>query len=176
MVKLLKLLGYVVFFLGAVLFFMPKVSLYHYAEKELEKYKVIFSNEELVDTGFTLELHQTDISYEAIQSASVENIDINIFLLYNSVSVTNIQLSEMAATFVPLKIERLEIQYSILHPFYVKAQAKGKFGEASADLHIFDRNVSVVLNPSQVMKKKYLKTLGQLKKNEQGSYEYAKTF
>lgn len=176
MVKLLKTFGYILFFICALVFFMPKTSLYHYAEKELEKHKVVFSNEQALDSGLSLKLSDVDISYESIESANVEVVDVKLFLLYNTISIHNIILSDMAASFIPVKVESLEVHYSIVNPLYITANASGEFGEASAKVNILDRNATLLLNPSPLMKKKYSSTLRKLKKNNQGEYRYAKNF
>lgn len=174
MVKLMKFLGYLFFFVGALVFFIPKISLYHYAEKELKKHKVIFSKEEAVDNGTFLSLHHLKVSYDSIESAEVKLANVNIFVLYNSLSVEGIVLSEISSSFIPSKIEKLDISYSILDPLHLNANANGEFGKVSAKLHIFDRNVSVNLVPSKLMQRKYNKTLQNLEKNSDGSYKYAK--
>ncbi|MDB2562090.1 hypothetical protein N9X61_00650 [Sulfurimonas sp.] len=169
-------LAYSLFFMFALLFFVPKVSLYHYAEKQLQKQKVIFSNEVPIDKAFSLGLQHMDVSYDSIQSAKVENVDIKLFMLYNHVHIQNIELSEMAAAFLPTKIDNIDIEYTLLNPLEIIASSSGDFGDASASLNILDRNVSVILMPSELMQKKYTKTLRNMKKNTEGSYEYAKTF
>ena len=78
MVKILKPFLYMVFFIIALIFFIPKISTYYYVEHELKKHKVILSGEEAIDNGLSLELHHVNVSYDAIQSAKVENININI--------------------------------------------------------------------------------------------------
>ena len=176
MVRLLYFLAYSLFFIFALLFFVPKVSLYHYAEKELQKQKLVFSNEEAIDRPFALTLRDIDVSYDSIESAKVENAEIELFVFFNHIGIENIELSDMAASFLPLKIENLDIKYTLLNPLKVFATSKGEFGEASATVNILDKNVSVLLVPSDLMKKKYSKTLRNLKKNAEGGYEYAKTF
>jgi hypothetical protein len=176
MVRLLYFFAYSLFFIFALLFFIPKISLYHYAEKELQKQKVIFSNETAIDKPFSLGLHDMDVSYDFIESAKVENAEIELFVFFNHISIENIELSDMATSFLPLKIQKLDIKYSLLNPLEILATSRGEFGEASATLNILERNASVLIVPSDLMKKKYSKTLGNLKKNSQGSYEYAKTF
>ena len=176
MVRFLYFLAYSVFFIFALLFFVPKTSLYHYAEKELQKQKLVFSNEELIDKSFALALHGIDVSYDSIESVNVENAEIVLFVFFNHIRIENIVLSDMAASFLPLKIENLDIKYTLWNPLKVFATSKGEFGEASAVLSILDRNASVLLEPSDLMRKKYKKTLNKLKKNAEGGYEYAKTF
>ncbi len=176
MVRILKLLGYTLFFILALIYFMPKVSLYHYAEQKLAENKIIFSNESAVDNGLSLKLSNVNVSYSEIQSATVKNIDIKLLIFYNSLSVENIELSSMASSFVPLHIKTLDIKYTILNPVTIIANASGEFGEANARLNILDKNVTILLTPSKLMLNKYKNTLQSLRKNQSGEYEYVKTF
>lgn len=176
MVKILKLFAYILFFALALIYFIPKVSLYYYAEKELLQEKIILSGEESVDSGFWLQLHHATLSYDSIQSANIQSINMKMFLLYNSISVKNIELSSMASSFVPLNVESVDITYTIFNPLKIVAKASGEFGEANAEVNILDRNITIVLRASELMKKKYKSTLRNLYKNEDGEYEYDKVF
>ncbi len=176
MVKLSKVFAYIIFFVLALIFFIPKASVYYFGEKELLQEKVILSGEEIVDSGFSLQLNHTKISYDSIESANVESINIKMFLLYNSLSVNNIELTSIASSFVPLHIDRLDVAYTVFNPLNIVAKAHGEFGEATAEVNLLDRNISVVLVPSEQMLKKYRGTLRKLKKNKDGEYEYDKTF
>jgi len=176
MVKLSKLLAYVMFFILALIYFMPKESVYYYLEKELQKQKIILSDEEIIDNGFSLQLNNTKLSYDSIESANVENINIKIFLVYNSLSVSNVRLLDVASSFVPLHVDTINIKYTIFNPLNIVAESNGEFGQASAEVNILDRNISMVLKPSLLMLKKYRATLRNLKKNKAGEYKYEKTF
>jgi len=176
MVKLSKLLAYVMFFILALIYFMPKESVYYYLEKELQKQKIILSDEEIIDNGFSLQLNNTKLSYDSIESANVENINIKIFLVYNSLSVSNVRLLDVASSFVPLHVDTINIKYTIFNPLNIVAESNGEFGQASAEVNILDRNISMVLKPSPLMLKKYRATLRNLKKNKAGEYKYEKTF
>ena len=176
MVKVLKLFAYIFFFVLALIYFIPKESVYYYVEKELLQEKVILSNEEIVDSGFSLELKSAKISYDSIQSANVESVNIKIFLLYNSLSLRNIELSSVVSSFIPPQVESVDVRYTIFNPLNITAKARGKFGEANAEVNILDRNISIVLRPSELMLKKHKSTLRNLVKNEDGEYEYDKIF
>lgn len=176
MVKLLKLLAYVIFFILALIYFIPKESVYYYLEKELLQEKVVLSGEEIVDSGFSLQLNNAKVSYDSIESADVENINIKMFLVYNSLSVRNVKLLDVASSFVPLKIDLIDIKYTIFNPLNIVAESNGEFGQANAKVNILDRNISIVLKPSKVMLQKYKTTLRNLKKNKAGEYKYEKTF
>ena len=176
MVKISRLLAYIFFFILALVYFMPKESVYYYLEKKLLQEKVILSGEDINDNGFSLELKNSSVSYDSIQSANIEDINLKIFGIYNSLSIQNIELSGIVSSFTPLIIDTIDVSYTIFNPLNIVATASGEFGEASANISILDKNISVLLIPSDLMFKKYKSTLRNLKKNQNGEYEYDKTF
>ena len=177
MVKKLSLFfAYALFFILALMYFTPKTSLYYTLETELKKYEVVISNEDVQDRGFSLNISDLTLYAKDINSAKVENVNIKVFALYNSVKIENISLSSVAATFIPINIDEVTISYSIFNPFNVVMRATGGFGVADGSFHILDRALHLDVVPSDKMIKKYKNSMRKLKKNENGSYSYDKTF
>lgn len=176
MVRASKLFAYILFFILVLVYFMPKESIYFLAEKKLEKYNVVISKEVISDNGFSLKLKNGKIFYNSIESAIVDSMKIKVFLLYNSVNIQNVYLSSMASSFVPLHIDSINIRYSVFNPLNIVLSANGEFGEATGKIGVLDKNISIVLTPSELMLKKYKNTLSGLKNKENGEYEYDQTF
>lgn len=176
MVKTLKLFAYFAFFILALIYFSPKESIYYFAEKGVEKYKVVLSDEKITDSGFSLDLSDVKVSYDSIQSAKVEDINVKMFLLYNSISAKNIKLSNIAVSFIPLYVQNLDVSYTIFNPLIIGLNANGEFGEAKGEINILDRNITIVVTPSKVMRMKHQDTLANMKKSDNGGYSYDKSF
>ena len=174
--KLTIFLAYSLFFILALMYFTPKVSIYYLLEKELKERDVVISDEELQDRGFNLIIEHANVSFKSIESASIGETSVKIFALYNSINIKNIVLSSTAKSFIPLKIDSAQVRYSIFNPLNVKAYAVGEFGEMEAEISIVDRNLHVDLKPSKNMLKNYRSTLKNLKKTENGEFVYDKTF
>jgi len=174
--KIAIFFGYVSFFILALIYFTPKISLYYFAEQELKVFDVVVSSEALVDTGFSLKIQNPTVNIKSIESAKIQELDIKILGLYNSVNISNIGLSSTAKSFLPLNIEYINITHTIVDPLHINAEAIGEFGEAKVVVNLLDRNLSIVLLPSKLMKDKYANTLRNLKKSENGEFVYAKTF
>jgi len=66
MVKLLKFFAYMLFFVLALIYFLPKAALYFYAEQELQKKRLILSKEEVVDSGFSLKVKHAEVTFDSI--------------------------------------------------------------------------------------------------------------
>ncbi len=176
MVKIVKFFGYVAFFLLALMYFTPKESVYYFAEHELKNFKVIVSNEEIIDKGFTLELSNLDVYFESIESAKIDKMDVALFGLYDKIEAQNIVLSSVASSFIPVKITQINILYSVIDPLHVKLNAVGEFGEVHGVVSVLDRNASLILKPSKLMRTSYRKTLRNLRKKADGEYEYVQNF
>jgi len=176
MVRALKTLAYILFFILAVVYFLPKLNLYYFAEQELQKQKIIISNETIIEQMFSLELQKAILSYESVDVATISKADVQLFVLYNTLTLQDVNLSSMASTFVPLQVDTLEVKYTILNPLTIYMHSKGAFGEADAMLQIKDRNITILLKPSSLMQKQYANSMRKLKKNNNGEYEYAKNF
>ena len=162
--------------MSALIYFTPKVSIYYFLEEELQKQGVIISAEEVVDSGFSLQISHANISYKGVDSAKVEFIEVNIFELYNSINVQDLVLSSAAESFVPLKINTVNVSYSILNPLNVVGGAEGDFGTLETKYTILENSVKLRLEPSKLMLKSYKSTLHNLVKSEDGGYSYVKTF
>ena len=167
---------YTILFMGALLFFTPKESLYYFGEEQLKPLGVVLGYEEAIDHGFTLEIQHAKLYVQKIKSANIGSIDIGLFLLYNSVTANNVVLDKTFEQFFPPLVEHIEIHQSIFNPINVNAEAIGDFGEATATVNLLERNVSVILKPSKIMLSRYKNTLRQLKKSKEGDYRYEYKF
>jgi len=174
--KIGKFFAYMLFFIGALLYFMPKESLYFLGEKELQKYHVVIAHEGVKDKGFSLELRHLDLYVESIQSATIESVDIALFAFYNEVEVDNIALSSAVASMFPTKIEHVYIKYSVIDPLNVIFSAVGAFGTLHGMANIKERKVVALLKPSSLMLRNYKSTLRNFKKQANGEYKYVQSF
>ncbi len=172
--KLIRLLSYTLFFLLALMYFMPKQNLYYFVENLLVPHAIILSSEEVVDKGFTLDVNHATLSLKSIESATIEQIHFKMFALYNAISFENITLSSAIKSLVPQHVAMAEISYTLFDPFFINASLSGEFGEAQARLQIFEKTVHIELVPSDKMLKEYKTTLQNMSKTESGEYIYDK--
>jgi len=175
-VKISKFFAYSFFFLLVLMYLTPKVNLYYLLETKLKEKSVIVDNEGLSDNGFTLSINHASINVKSIESAKVQKIDVKVFGIYNSVSLSNITLASVAASMLPTNIQTLHISYSIFDPLHINASAVGDFGDATLNFNPLDGALYIELNPSKKMNSSYRQTLRNLKKSKEGVYTYDKTF
>ena len=174
--KIMKFFAYLLFFVLALILFIPKSNLYYLAEANLKKFDVVISNEKLSDNFLSLNIENLDITTKAIDSGVIGEADITLLLFYNSVVLKEIKLSSLVESYLPSKIANLEVSYSILNPLELSALGDGDFGEARASLNLQTRELTLVLKPSKKMFLKYKRSLAKFKKSQNGEYIYAKTF
>lgn len=162
------------FFILALMYFTPKQSLYYFFESLLVPHAVIISSEVVHDRGFTLDIENANLSFKSIESATIAEINLKLFALYNAVDLKNITLSSAVKSFFPQHVEVAKVRYTILNPLHVKANIIGEFGEADVKFHLFERSLHIELLPSPKMLKEYQNTLQNMSKNESGRYVYDK--
>jgi len=174
--KLTTYFLYTAVFLLALIYFVPKNSIYYFAEHELKKYDVVISNERLEDNLFTLKIKNMDIDVQGIETLSIDKSTIMLLVFYNSMTFNNIKLSSAMQAFLPVKIQKVSVVYTILDPFHVKAVAQGDFGKAESFVSLKEKRVKVVLHPSRSMLEHYRNSLRMFKKAKNGEYIYAQAF
>ncbi|MDF1883051.1 hypothetical protein JHD49_03780 [Sulfurimonas sp. SAG-AH-194-C21] len=174
--KMAKFFAYTLFFAFALVAFSPKSSVYYFGEQELKKFGVVISNESLQESTLSLNIKNLYITLKEIDSAVIKEVDITLLFVYNSIHLEEIELSSLVESYLPSKVDSLDIHYTIFNPLHITAEALGQFGEATINVSIADRNATLSLKPSKKMFASYKKTLKMMKKYENGEYVYAKTF
>lgn len=175
MVKIGRFFAYSLFFILTLMYLMPKASMYYFFEEQIKPFSVLINDETVTESGLGLNIADAVVYIKSINSVHIESLEINLFALYNIIDIKNIQLSSAAAAFIPLNIQEVHIQHSILNPLEVTLDGKGDIGEFHADFNLLDRVVSLKLKPSETMLKEYQSTLKNLKKSDNGEYVYEKT-
>jgi len=174
--KLAVFFAYLIFFISALLYFTPKVSLYYFLEEQLKKEGVIISSEEIVDNGFTLSITDADISVKSINSASITHTYIGIFFIYNYIKLQDIKLSSALKSFIPLHLDSVDISYSVFNPLNIELHGVGEFGKIDGSFDITKMFMHLSLKPSKLMIKNNANTLRNFKKDANGEFSYDKTF
>lgn len=172
--KLLFFLVYTLFFIGALIYFSPKEQLFYLAESSMKEANLYIYNETFYDNGFSFSLQDFDISFESVKALHAMNATCSLFGISNSIIVQDITLSGALSSFIPLKIESLELSYSILNPLNITLYSKGDFGEAHGNFALLEQEAKVSLIPSQQMQKEFKHTLREFKQDTAGGYIYAK--
>jgi hypothetical protein len=158
------------------MYFSPKENIYFALEKKLKKYDIIISNEKFKDTVLKIKLSDAELYYKSISTANIKEIDMKIFVLYNSVILSDIKLSQMISSFLPVKIEKIRLTYSIFNPLSINIYEIGDNGEANGSFSLIDMALHISFEPSKLMLKKYKNSIKEFEKLEDGEYIYDRSF
>ena len=164
--------GYLLFFIMALILFVPKSNLYFFMEKSIKPYGVILSNETLHPELFSLNISHIDVSVQGIDSAVIHEAKITLLGVYNAVELKGIRLADVAKSWIPLYVAEATLHYSVVNPLVIEGFTKGDFGEAKAVFSLKEQHLHVVLKPSKLMIQKYKNSLRKLKKLKSGEYIY----
>ena len=158
------------FFLSILLLWLlaPKQELYYLLEKELKKNDIIISNETIKDTWFGLKLLDADIYVKGAKMAEVSELELNIFFLYNTLTVKNIHVNKAMQNIAPKNIEEINIQYSIANPLNIQLNGQGSFGVLEGNIAFLNRHLLIGFPVAKEIKsfKKFLK------KDQKGEWKY----
>ena len=173
MKKLFKIVGVIIFTIFTFIALLPKVDLYYKLEHILKEEKIVISNEMPVDKILFFNLKDAKVYYNDISICKFLDSNFYAFILYNNLTVKNIVLDKSMKIFLPEKIERVNLTYSIYNPLEVKLSSTGDFGEAEGFFNLKTRKLHIVLTPSANMKKNHANTLSMMK-SKNGKYIYDK--
>ena len=149
----------------------PKSQLYFALEGVLAKQKIYISKEKTNENLFMFNIMQPTIYFDDIQIASIQDISFLSLLLFNKVSINDIQVSNNFKQFAPNKIDDIDISYSITSPQFISIYSSGIIGELNGNIDLISKNIKIILKPSKIIKTKYNKILSMMKK-EKGAYKY----
>jgi len=143
------------FFLLLILLWIvsPKQELYFLLEKELEKNDIIISNEHFVDTWYGLEITDADIYVKGIKIATAESLTLNVFFLYDKLTINNIK-TEVD----PKSIDNITAVFNIIKPYKIAIKSSGSFGIVEGGVYFMDKKLLLRLKESKDIKafKKFL--------------------
>jgi len=149
------------FFLLIILLWLlaPKEELYYLLEKELKKNDIIISNETIKDRWFGVVIENADIYVKGAKMAEVSELQLNIFFLYNTLTVKRVKTNEAIHNVAPKDIENVLIKYSIIDPLNVTIDADGSFGVLQGAVEMLKREVKILFPVAKDINvfKKFLK-------------------
>ena len=173
---MLKFFAYLLLVLFLVIFFLPKVNLYYKAEQILQNYKLTVSAEKLTDNGFSFKINDGVVYFDDLAVAKIGEISLTSLLFYNRIDVKPFSFSKDMQQFVPLRVDNLNITYTIINPVNISIAASGEFGSLKGDISLLDKNISLLLKPSKTLLNKRVFWLRQMKKDSQGGYHYESAY
>jgi hypothetical protein len=170
--KFALFLFYAIFFVMAVIYFLPKKEIFYAFEQELQKHHITIEAKEVEETSFGLQCKDVDIAFKGIKALHLQTLQINFYALFATINAEKITLDSMLENFVPTHIAVMQLQWGVHNPVVLQAEAVGDFGTANATLQLLKQQISLHVKPSNVMLHKHRKTLQKLRKTNDGEYMY----
>ncbi|PHR54593.1 MAG: hypothetical protein COA44_12590 [Arcobacter sp.] len=175
MKKLAKGLSYLIVMFILLLLFLPKVNLYYAAEKLMQKQNIYISDEEVYDSGFTLELSGAKIFFDKLELMKVDKIDLSSWLVYSSIELKNIEVNEGFSDFLPSDITSIEAEHFFYKPMHISIKGESQDSSFYGDVDLIEKQVLIHLRVGAKSEKRY-KTLLQKLNKEEGGYYYEYKF
>jgi hypothetical protein len=131
-----KIIGSFFLLLIFLVIFAPKQQIYYLLEKELAKNDIVISNEKFNDKLFGFSITNADIYIKGIKMIQIKSVDLNIFFLYNQLTINSIHTDKGIQNIVPKSIDKLRAVFSIIKPYKIAIDGVGSFGEVKGGIYL----------------------------------------
>jgi hypothetical protein len=167
-----RIIGGFFLFILFLWLFSPKQELYYLLEKELKKSDIIISNETIKDTWFGMNLQHADVYVKGVKMAHIDDLELNIFFLYNTLTIKEIHINEAIHNIAPKVINQVGVKYSIMDPLNIQLNGLGSFGTLDGKVALIEKQITVLFPVAKDIKafRKFLK------KDETGEWKYETTY
>jgi hypothetical protein len=174
MKNILKKIIYAYLIVLIILSFIPFTNLYFLLNNQLQKNNIFINEKKVSSFLSTVKLNNVQLYYEDIKALKLDVFKVNIYLLYNSINISDITIDEGLKDFLPEKINEVTIYYSILYPTKAFISSDGDFGEVSGHIDFINRKVFITLIASNKFRKSFKKQLSLMQKltNQVNGYIY----
>jgi len=172
--KILKFIFIFLFFIFALLAFLPKTNLFYFAETFLQKKEIYISDENIVDKFYKVQVKDANIIYEDILIGNFKQLDVTPMLFYNKIILNNAKMLSDNFKFIPKELKTLELVYSILSPKLIEIKSKSSIGDLHGNFDLIAQTISLELNANKQEERRYRQILKYFKKHKGGKYTYEK--
>lgn len=171
--RIVKFLSYLIVMLALIIIFLPKTNLYYAAEILMKEKNLFVSDEEVLDKGYSLELHNATFFYESLSLAEIDSIKLSPWIFYNALSVKNIHVNDGFSDFLPLEIQTVKMEHFIYNPTNIRFRSDSDANYIYGNIDLLERVLVAHLRLDAKSEEKYKAMLGKLSKEEGGYfYEY----
>lgn len=147
--------------------FLPKSNLYYSAEEALASAHLYLNNEEINDRLLYLDIRDASLLLDSMMIGSVEHIRFIPLIAFNRATITGVEFSGEFASLFPEGIEYVSFTYTLLHPLTVAITGEGGFGPIQGEIDLTQNRLTLLFEPSQVMRS-YPLLLSKLRKSDEG--------
>lgn len=162
-----KILSFSALLLIAIIIFLPKTNIYYAAEESLASTHLYLNGEQVNDRFFYMDIRDATLLLNSMPIGTIEQIRVLPLIVYNRVTVSSVNFSGEFASLFPEGIEYITFTYTLLHPFSIMINGEGGFGPVQGEIDLSNERLTLLFEPSQIMRA-YPLLLAKLHKSEEG--------
>jgi len=153
----------------SLIVFMPKEQILYTVLNQAAKERVFFKIKDVSDYGIYADVKDTTIIYDSMRVANIEDMKLFLFLIYNKISLANIELKGSFKNMLNLTILDGFLTYTVFSPFNIGINLKTTIGDISGSFDIKTSKIKLLLVPNERFKRfKYKRYI----KKVDGGYKY----
>ncbi|MEF3192523.1 MAG: hypothetical protein K6347_08295 [Campylobacterales bacterium] len=156
------------FFYVAALFFLPKEGLYYTLEEEMNRSRIVLSQERLSHSWGILRVHDALLYIEDLAVGKIGQINVYLFGPVNRVVVTDMEVLGDLLTLVPGEIDSIELSHTLWSPLTLNIQGIGDFGTIHGTIDLMEKKIVLLLEPSALAMTRYRPLLMKFKRTKEG--------
>lgn len=166
-----KIFSFIALLLIGIILFLPKANIYYSAEEALSSANLHLNGEQIHDRFFYLDVSDAVLLLNSMPIGTVEQIRFLPLIVYNRITVNSVNFNGEFASLFPEGIEHLTFTYTLLHPFSIIIEGSGGFGPVHGEIDLSNERLTLLFEPSQIMRA-YPLLLAKLHKSDEGlAYE-----
>lgn len=143
---------YAFYILLIVIVMIPKEKLFYSMESILAEEHVFIGGESFSNRFLYLDIDNSEFLFDNQPFATVEQIRISPWILFNQLSLSSISVSPSYHDFFPGKIDKITLSYSLLHPLSLELFSEGDFGHCNGIVDLLNQKIRVVFDATPALR------------------------
>ena len=162
------------FFMFALIFFLPHKNLLFLSESLLSKNKISISQELINKKLFGLEIINSEISYDGVKAGNINNITLNVLGIYNKLTINEAIIDTKSFNSIPKNIKLFEASYTLFSPNTIEFYSESDLGIMKGYINLINQKLILEFHPSKEATTHYGTILKFFKVQQEGLYTYEK--
>jgi hypothetical protein len=149
----MRRLLYPLYILVLIIILIPKEKLYYTFEQLILEKNIVLTGENLDNRYLYLDIQNPTVMMDNINIATIENIRLTPWILFNQLTISNVTFSPLYRPFFPGAIEKITLTYSLLHPLTLQLHGEGDFGQCNGNVDLVDQKVRIVFDATPELRR-----------------------
>jgi len=149
----MKRLLYLFYVLLLIIILIPKEKLYFSFEQLLLEKNIVLTRESLENRYLYLDVQNGSVMMDNINVATLENIRLTPWILFNQLTISNVTFSPLYRPFFPGAIETMSLTYSLMHPLTLQLHGEGDFGSCNGEVDLVTQKMRLVFEATSQLRR-----------------------